>query len=189
MFLLGWYGIQISTRVGTLLGLFEIGVFAALAIWLIVDAGGNNDLSVFGTSFATVEGFDGISGVIAGSVYTILAFIGFEAAAPLAEETKDPRKTIGRAVILSCIGIGLFYILTTYAAAVYFGPAELLRVPALRRGEPVGRARPRGVGRRLGAGVPRDRELGDRQLERQLERGHADVVRDGADPHPARDPG
>ena len=38
VFLLGWYGIQISTRVGTLLGLFEIGVFAALAIWLIVDA-------------------------------------------------------------------------------------------------------------------------------------------------------
>src|SRR5439155_12802801 len=28
------------------------------------------------------------------------------------------------AVIYSCIGIGLFYVLTTYAAAVFFGPAK-----------------------------------------------------------------
>ncbi|HJS27924.1 MAG TPA: APC family permease [Actinomycetota bacterium] len=136
VFLLGYFGIQISTRVGTILGLFEIGVFAALAVWLIVEAGGDNDLSVFGTSFATVEGFDGLSGVIAGSVYTILAFIGFEAAAPLAEETKDPRRTIGRAVIYSCIGIGLFYVLTTYAATVFFGPDRFFEFPASGQGNP-----------------------------------------------------
>ena len=120
VFLLGFYGIQISTRVGTLLGLFEIGVFTALAIWLIVDAGSDNTLKVFGTSFATVPGFEGVSGVIAGSVYTILAFIGFEAAAPLAEEARDPLRTIVRSVVLSCIGIGIFYVLTTYAAVVFF---------------------------------------------------------------------
>jgi amino acid transporter len=136
VFLLGWYGIQISTRVGTILGVFEIGVFTALAIWLIVDAGSSNDLSVFGTTFATVPGFDGVSGVIAGSVYTILAFIGFEAAAPLAEEAKDPRRTIGRAVILSCIGIGVFYVLTTYAADVYFGPGRFAGFPMFGGGNP-----------------------------------------------------
>ncbi|MCI0636323.1 MAG: amino acid permease [Actinobacteria bacterium] len=136
MFLLGYFGIQISTRVGTILGLFEIAVFAALAVWLIVEAGGDNDLSVFGTSFATVEGFDGVSGVIAGSVYTILAFIGFEAAAPLAEETKDPRRTIGRAVIYSCIGIGIFYVLTTYAATVFFGPDRFFEFPVSGEGNP-----------------------------------------------------
>ena len=136
VFLLGWYGIKISTRVGTILGVFEIAVFTALAIWLIVDAGSDNDLAVFGTSFATVPGFDGLSGVIAGSVYTILAFIGFEAAAPLAEEAKDPRRTIGRAVILSCIGIGVFYVLTTYAADVYFGPGRFSEFPAFGGGNP-----------------------------------------------------
>ena len=133
---LGYYGIQVSTRVGTILGVFEIAVFGALAIWLIVDAGGDNTLAVFGTKYATVPGFEGISGVIAGSVYTILAFIGFEAAAPLAEETKDPRRTIGKAVILSCIGIGLFYILTTYAAVVFFGPGRFFEFPASGGGNP-----------------------------------------------------
>ena len=133
---LGYYGIQVSTRVGTILGVFEIAVFGALAIWLIIDAGGDNTLAVFGTKYATVPGFEGISGVIAGSVYTILAFIGFEAAAPLAEETKDPRRTIGKAVILSCIGIGLFYIITTYAAVVFFGPGRFFEFPASGGGNP-----------------------------------------------------
>src|SRR4029453_12212598 len=90
----------------------------------------------FTTDFATVPGFAGISGVVAGSVYTILAFIGFEAAAPLAEEAKDPRRTIGRALIFSCVGIGLFYILTTYAATVYFGPAKFGEFAASGNGNP-----------------------------------------------------
>jgi amino acid transporter len=52
----------------------------------------------------------------------VLAFIGFEAAAPLGEEAKDPRRTIPRAVVWSCVLIGLFYILCYYGAIVYFGP-------------------------------------------------------------------
>ncbi|HEX6676676.1 MAG TPA: APC family permease [Actinomycetes bacterium] len=136
VFLLGWFGVRLSTGAGTLLGLFEILVFAALAVTLIVKAGGSNTLAVFGTRYATVEGFHGFSGVIAGSVYTILAFIGFEAAAPLAEEAVDPRRTVRQAVIYSCLGIGVFYILTTYAAAVRFGPAGFAGFPKAGDGNP-----------------------------------------------------
>jgi amino acid transporter len=124
VFVLGYFGIKLSARTGTLIGLFEIGVFLALAITLVVKAGNANSLSVFGTKFATVEKFKGFGGVVAGSIYTILAFIGFEAAAPLAEETLDPQRNIKLAVIYSCIGIGIFYIFTTYAAAVFFGPGK-----------------------------------------------------------------
>ena len=74
--------------------------------------------------------------MIAGSVYTILAFIGFEAAAPLAEEARDPRRTIRLAVIYSCLGIGLFYVLTTYAATVAFGPDKFAEFPASGDGNP-----------------------------------------------------
>jgi len=136
VFALGWFGVRLSTGAGTLLGLFEILVFAALAVTLIVKAGGHNTLAVFGTRYATVEGFHGFSGVIAGSVYTILAFIGFEAAAPLAEEAKDPRRTVRLAVVYSCLGIGLFYILTTYAAVVRFGPGGFDAFPKAGDGNP-----------------------------------------------------
>ena len=136
VFVLGWFGVRLSTGAGTILGLFEILVFAALAVTLIFQAGDANTLSVFGTGFANVDGFGGLSGVIAGSVYTILAFIGFEAAAPLAEEAKDPRRTIRLAVLYSCLGIGLFYVLTTYAATVAFGPDHFADFPASGDGNP-----------------------------------------------------
>jgi amino acid transporter len=65
-----------------------------------------------------------LTGVIAGSVYTILAFGGFEGAAPLAEEARDPRRTVRRAVLLATLGIGILYVFTTYAVTVAFGPAK-----------------------------------------------------------------
>jgi amino acid transporter len=135
VFILGYLGIQISTRAGTLLGLFEIAVFGAVSLWLIAKAD-HNTFKVFTSSAATAEGFSGLRGVFAGSIYTILAFIGFEAAAPLAEEARDPRRTIRRAVIYSAVGIGAFYVLTTYAATVFFGPSKMPGFAGFNNGDP-----------------------------------------------------
>ncbi|HEY6279112.1 MAG TPA: APC family permease [Streptosporangiaceae bacterium] len=118
----GYYGVRTSTRLGTILGVFEIGVFLVLGIFLVVHAGGHNTGSVFTTKYTT-PGFHGITGVIAGSVFTILAFGGFEGAAPLAEEARNPRRTIQQAVLLSTLLIGALYVFTTYAVDVAFGPA------------------------------------------------------------------
>ncbi len=136
VFVLGYLGVTISAGTGTVLGIFEIGVFLALALWLIVKAGNANTLAVFGTGQATVEGFTGFSGIAAASIYTILAFIGFEAAAPLAEEAKDPRRTIRQAVIYSAPGIGVFYVITTYAATVFFGPDKMAGFAKFGNGNP-----------------------------------------------------
>jgi amino acid transporter len=127
VFAIGYYGVRVSTRTGTLLGIFEIVIFALVAVWLIGKAGGHNTLSVFTTSHANNPEFKGFTGVIAASVFTILAFIGFEAAAPLAEEAKDPKRTIPRAVVGSALLIGLFYVLTTYAAVVFVGPDKAFK--------------------------------------------------------------
>ncbi|HEY3956017.1 MAG TPA: APC family permease [Streptosporangiaceae bacterium] len=119
----GFYGIRTSAVMGTVLGAFEIAVFLVLAVFLIVHAGGHNTWSVFGTSH-TPSGNKGLTGVIGGSVFTILAFGGFEGAAPLAEEARNPRRTIKRAVLLATLCIGALYVFTTYAADVAFGPAR-----------------------------------------------------------------
>ncbi len=119
----GYYGIRTSARMGTILGTFEIVVFVVLAILFVFKAGSANTLSVF-TDKYTPSGFRGISGIFAGSVFTILAFGGFEGAAPLGEEAKDPRKTVRRAVLGATLGVGVIYVFTTYAADVVFGPAR-----------------------------------------------------------------
>jgi amino acid transporter len=64
----------------------------------------------------------GISGVIGGSVFTLLAFGGFEGAAPLAEEPRNPRRIIQRAVLLATLLISALYVFTTYAVDVASGP-------------------------------------------------------------------
>jgi amino acid transporter len=121
-----WYlvyvGIKISTEAGVLLGIFEIVVFVALALTLIVKAGGHNSIQVFGLQYHNDKG---LGSVFPGMIYAVLAFIGFEASAPLGEEAENPRRTIPRAVIYSCLLIGAFYLLCYYAATVYFGPARM----------------------------------------------------------------
>lgn len=117
----GFYGVQTSARLGTVLGIFEIAVFVVLAVLLISHAGSANTASVFTTAHTPAD-HRGIAGVIAGSVYTVLAFSGFEAAVPLAEEAKNPRHTIRRAVVGATVGIGIVYIFTTYAVDVFVGP-------------------------------------------------------------------
>lgn len=121
-----WYlvyvGIKISTEAGVLLGIFEIVVFVALAATLIVKAGGSNTVQVFGLHYHNAHG---LGSVFPGMIYAVLAFIGFEASAPLGEEAENPRQTIPRAVIYSCLLIGAFYLFCYYAATVYFGPANM----------------------------------------------------------------
>ncbi len=119
----GLYGIRTSAGLGTVLGLFEILVFVVLAVFFVVHAGSHNTLSVFSTKY-TPTGFRGTTGVIGGSVFALLGFGGFEGATPLAEEARDPRRTIRRAVIGATLLVGLLYVFTTYAVDVAYGPAK-----------------------------------------------------------------
>ena len=111
VFLLTYRDIRLSTTAGVLLGAFEIIVFAALALWMLISNAG----SLSGAPFNPHHAVGGWNGVFRGMVFAILAFIGFEAAAPLGEEAKRPRRTVPLAVVGSALAIGLFYVLCSYA--------------------------------------------------------------------------
>src|ERR1700731_3243730 len=119
-----WLGIRTSAKTATILGFIEIAVFVVLSIVLIIKAGGHNTIQAFTPKFANAKGFTGWSGVIAGSVFSLLAFSGFEAAAPMAEETRDPKRNIPRAIMIATVLIGILYALSTYAADVAYGPSK-----------------------------------------------------------------
>ena len=111
VFLLTYRDVRLSTTAGVILGAFEIGIFAALAIWILFSKTGDLNAQPFNPSHAVGHW----SGVFKGMVFAILAFIGFEAAAPLGEEAKNPRRTVPRAVVGSALAIGIFYVLCSYA--------------------------------------------------------------------------
>lgn len=125
-------GIALSTRAGVILGIIEIAIFVVISLLLVVNAGARNTLSVF------IPGQQGLLPALQGMVFCLLAFVGFEAAAPLAEETRDPRRTIRQAVIWSAILIGIFYVFNYYAATVYFGPDQMSGFLTANEGDPWG---------------------------------------------------
>src|SRR3982750_2548955 len=111
VFLLTYRDIRISTTAGVILGAFEILIFGALAVWMLLSNVGDLSLQPFNPHHAD----GGWNGVFRGMVFAILAFIGFEAAAPLGEEAKNPRRTVPIAVVGSALAIGLFYVVCAYA--------------------------------------------------------------------------
>lgn len=120
--LLVFRGIKLSTRVGVVLGSLEMLVFIALAITLIIKAGSHNTLSVFAPNTGNSGG---LGPVFAGMIFGILAFVGFDAAAPIAEEAREPRRTVPRALVWSVVITGVFFTFCLYAGVVYWGPNHI----------------------------------------------------------------
>jgi amino acid transporter len=58
-------------------------------------------------------------------LFSILALTGFEAPAPLAEETKRPRHFIYLAIYTSLLIVGLFYVFMAYASAIGWGTGNM----------------------------------------------------------------
>jgi amino acid transporter len=118
VFFLTYRDVRLSTNAGIVLGIFEIGVFLALAVWMLLSNAGDATLAVFNPQNAEAGTFNG---TFKGMVFAILAFIGFEAAAPMGEEARRPRWTVPRAVVGSALLVGLFYVLCSYAWVIGTG--------------------------------------------------------------------
>ena len=131
VWLLNYRGIALSTRTGIGLGIIEIAIFLLISVLLVINAE-ENTLSVF------IPGDEGVQPAFQGMIFCLLAFIGFEAAAPLGEETAEPRRAIPRALIWSAILVGLFYVFNYYAATVFFGPDRMTEFYAFNEGDPWG---------------------------------------------------
>ncbi len=124
---IGWAltfrGIHISTNAAVVLGALEILVFLAFAAYLIVDAGSRNTIQVFSPHLGNSNG---MGSVFVAMIYVVLAFIGFDGAAAIAEETKQPKRNIPRALILAALAMGAFWLICYYGAVVYWGPAKII---------------------------------------------------------------
>ncbi len=121
VFALTYYGIKISARASMILGAIEIGIILALTFTMIVAVGSHNDLRVFTPIYSVENGLGGLTGIFQGMVFAFLAFVGFETAAPLGEETHNPKRNIPRAVIYSAIAIGLLYTVASFAGVNGWG--------------------------------------------------------------------
>jgi amino acid transporter len=109
--------VRISTRVQLVLAACGVAAVLALAVAITVQ-GGDSGLSLAPLDPTAVpDGAKLWSAVVLG----FTGFIGFEAAAVLGEEVRDPLRTIPRAVLAAVlVALGL-YVFVTWAMAVGFG--------------------------------------------------------------------
>jgi amino acid transporter len=100
-----------------ILGTAEMVIMLLLAVILIIQAGRNQPLIAF-TPAATPFGLGGVGFAV---VFGILSFLGFESGIPLAEESNNPKKSLTTAIMVSTLGVGVFYIILGYATVAGFG--------------------------------------------------------------------
>jgi amino acid transporter len=111
-------GLIPSLRVGLFFLAFEILIFGLIALIVLIN-GGADGLSL--KPFNPSESALGFSGIIYGLVFAIFAFVGFESSTTLGEEAHEAHRTIPRAVLLTTLAIGAFYVLLIYSGVVGFG--------------------------------------------------------------------
>jgi amino acid transporter len=120
-----YIGVRVSTGLAAVLGTIEVAIILLVTIILIARAGHTNSFSFFNPAHAAQPGTSTFRSVFLGIVFAFAATAGFEACLPLAEEAKNPKRTVPLALMLSAGLIGAFYVLATYGAIVGWGPAHL----------------------------------------------------------------
>jgi amino acid transporter len=118
---LAWRGLAVSVRVLVGLGLLEMAIVFALALSGFISPGpGGDNLSSWVPSHSlSGEGF------ALAVVFSLQALTGWEASAPLAEETSNPRRNIPRATMISIIALGIFLVVVYWGQIIGWGTSIL----------------------------------------------------------------
>src|SRR5919198_4141929 len=114
---LQYKGIELTARALLILGSAEILIVLALAVSGFANPGpGGFSFQVFNFNNKLA-----LSGFTLAIVLAVQGLTGWEAAAPLAEETRDPKRNVPRSVILSIVILGAFLVFTFWGVITGFG--------------------------------------------------------------------
>jgi amino acid transporter len=108
-------GLRFGVRITVALYLFEVVLLLALSLTILFRGGAS------GLSATPFHWPGGSNDVLLAFSLAVLAFGGFEAAAPLAEETRNPRRTVPLAVLGAVVVSGIIYVVGSYALVTAFG--------------------------------------------------------------------
>ncbi|RPI03363.1 MAG: APC family permease [Calditrichaeota bacterium] len=109
-------GIEFSEK-GSAVGLiFQMVLVAALAVTIIVVLVGQGELDL--SPFLPSSSPTGMSGIAQALVFGLLSFVGFNVITNLAEETRNPRKSIPIAVVAACVIVGLYWVVISWAYVI-----------------------------------------------------------------------
>ncbi|WP_321883034.1 APC family permease [Paraburkholderia bannensis] len=109
------FGIKLVSRVNLVL-------IASQMVFIAVFLGAASRLAVahdMPVSFALPHAASA-SAIFAGSAILCLSFLGFDAVSTLSEETRDPRRTVPRAILLCTLASGVLFFLVAFVGQVVY---------------------------------------------------------------------
>jgi amino acid transporter len=118
---LGYRGIRVSGKTLMIFSVIEMIIIVALSISGLVSPGPGG-LSVHGFSPGSSTNLNGFYLAV---VFSIFAFTGWESAAAVAEETRNPRWAIPRALVWSVVVLGIFYVFCAWGLQIGWGTNHL----------------------------------------------------------------
>ena len=115
-------GIRESTWASTIMAMLEVG-----GLFLLIGIGLN---SVLGTglstpTFDTLPKLSDMNGVFSATALIFFVYIGFEAIVDLSEETREPKRIVPLALLISVIFTAVIYILVAFSVLAISTPAQL----------------------------------------------------------------
>lgn len=120
-FACAYRGIVISIKFLVVMTCFEMIVGLGLALSGVLHPGpGGVNLDGFNPANITNG-----SGFFLAIVLSIFAFTGFESAAAVGEESRDPKRIVPKAIIGSLTLIGIFYVVTAWGLQIGWGTDDL----------------------------------------------------------------
>lgn len=106
-------GIKVAANLNILLMTFQILVVAIFVVLSIRHTASEGRSLLSGAPF--LNNATTLSGVAAGAAVAAYSFLGFDAVTTLTEETKDPTRTLPRAIMIVVLVGGGIFLITTYA--------------------------------------------------------------------------
>ncbi|MBL1106965.1 APC family permease [Streptomyces sp. 5-8] len=119
-----WFGVSVAEKLLVALLATEVTVLAAMAVSVAFHGGGPH-----GFTFAPVDPVNAFKGTSAGLglFFAFWSWVGFESTAMYGEESRDPKRIIPKATMISVLGVGVFYVLVSWMAITGNGEAEAVR--------------------------------------------------------------
>jgi amino acid transporter len=105
---------RLSARTSLTLETISVAIIVILCVAIWIHKG-----TVFDPAQLSLRGAS-TGGIFVGVVLAIFAFVGFESAGSLGMEARNPYRSIGRAILLSCVMVGLFYVVVSYSQVFGF---------------------------------------------------------------------
>jgi amino acid transporter len=125
--ILTYFDVNLTAKVLGVFLITEIVMLALGALAVAVKGGGPDGFAV-GQILNPVGAFQpaAIAGASAGLglFFAFWSGVGFESTAMYGEESKDPKRIIPRATMISVLGVGIFYVLVSWMAVAYTGPKQ-----------------------------------------------------------------